>query len=58
VGGGAIVHPIGGIADGLSVDDVNGMAQAMVDRNCPGASLYDYRTTGDDLWVPLQAFRR
>jgi hypothetical protein len=55
---GGLVHPIGGIADLTSVDDVNGMARACSERGCIGSSLYDYLTTGDDLWGPLQQFRR
>ena len=53
----AVVSPIGGIGDGSTVADVQGMRQAVVERGCVGGSLYDYRTTGDDLWPALQAFR-
>lgn len=53
----AVVHPIGGIGDQTTVDDINGMAKAAVERGCIGGSLYDYRTTGDDLWPALQQFR-
>jgi hypothetical protein len=55
---GAIVHPIGGIADLTNVNDVNGMARACNERGCIGSSLYDYGTTGAALWGPLQQFRR
>ena len=53
----AIVHPIGGIADKTSPADVSEMLQAAIDTGCVGGSLYDYRTTTDDLWQPLQGFR-
>ncbi|MEY2446628.1 MAG: hypothetical protein QOH79_104 [Acidimicrobiaceae bacterium] len=53
----AIVHTIGGIGDASTPDDVAGMANAASDRGCIGAGLYDYRTTGDDLWAGLQSLR-
>ncbi len=53
----APVHPIGGVADTTTVDDVAGMLQAAAERGCIGGSLYDYRTTGDELWPALQTFR-
>lgn len=53
----AVVHPIGGIGDKTTVEDINGMVRAAVERACIGGSLYDYRTTGDDLWPALQQFR-
>ena len=54
---GAPVHPIGGVADTTTPDDVAGMVQAAAERGCLGGSLYDYRTTGDDLWPVLLGFR-
>lgn len=57
----AIVHPVGGIGccEGLTVpttpEDIDGMIRAAAERGSPGASLYDYVTTGDDLWAPLAA---
>jgi hypothetical protein len=57
----AVVHPVGGIGccEGIGVpstpEDIDGMVRAAADRGAPGASLYDYVTTGDDLWGPLQA---
>jgi hypothetical protein len=53
----AIVHTIGGIGDATTPDDISGLVQAAQDRGCTGASLYDYRTTGDDLWPGLQSLR-
>ncbi len=53
----APVHTIGGIANRTSPADVEGMLRAAVPRGVLGGSLYDYRTTTDDLWPVLQAFR-
>jgi len=53
----AVVHPIGGIGDESNSDDITAFDQAAVDRGCVGGSLYDYRTTGDDLWPGLQQLR-
>lgn len=53
----APIHTIGGIGDASTSDDIAGMLQAGVERGVIGGSLYDYRTTGDDLWSPLQGFR-
>lgn len=53
----AVVHTIGGIADHTTPEDVAGMLQAAIDYGAIGGSLYDYRTTGDDLWAPMQGFR-
>ena len=53
----AIVHPIGGIGDETTPDDVTAFQQAAADRRCVGGSVYDYRTTGDDLWPGLQQLR-
>jgi hypothetical protein len=53
----APVHPIGGIGDKTSVADVEAFHRAATERGSLGGSLYDYRTTGDPLWAPLQRFR-
>jgi hypothetical protein len=53
----AIVHTIGGIGDETSPDDVAKMVQAADERGCIGGGIYDYRTTGDDLWPGLQSLR-
>jgi hypothetical protein len=56
----AVVHPVGGIGccEGPTAPttpaDVRGMVQAAAERGAPGASIYDYVTTGDDLWEALQ----
>lgn len=54
----AAVHPVGGIANEVTVAEVDGMAQALVDTGAIGGSLYDYVTSSDPLWASLQAFRR
>jgi len=53
----AVVHPIGGIGDESNSDDITAFDNAVVDRGCIGGSVYDYRTTGDDLWPGLQRLR-
>jgi hypothetical protein len=53
----APVHPIGGIGDQTTPGDVAGFHRAAVERGALGGSLYDYRTTGDPLWGPMQQFR-
>jgi hypothetical protein len=53
----ASVHPIGGIGDATTPEDVQGMVQAAKERGAIGGSVYDYRTTGDSLWPFLQQFR-
>jgi hypothetical protein len=54
---GAVVHPIGGIGDASSPNDVAGMLAAAAERGAIGGSLYDYRTTHDGLWPVLAGFR-
>ncbi|MEY2434230.1 MAG: hypothetical protein QOC92_3955 [Acidimicrobiaceae bacterium] len=53
----AVVHTIGGIGDKSTPDDIAGLQRAAEDRGCIGGSVYDYRTTGDDLWPGLQGLR-
>jgi len=54
----AVVHPIGGIGDRISAADIDAMVRAAGERRAIGGSIYDYRTTHDALWGPLQAFNR
>ena len=54
----AAVHPVGGIADEVSVAEVDAMGLALVDTGAIGGSVYDYATTGDALWPSLRTFRR
>ena len=53
----ATVHPIGGIGDATSADDVADFHRAAVDSASVGGSLYDWRTTGAGLWPGLRALR-
>jgi hypothetical protein len=53
----AIVGPIGGIANGITTDDVAGMVRACADLGCIGSGLYDYLTTDDSLWPALRSLR-
>ena len=51
------VHPIGGIGDATSANDIDAFRRASIERNSLGGSIYDYRTTGDALWPHLHPFR-
>jgi hypothetical protein len=53
----APVHAIGGIADRTGPTDVAGLHRAASERGALGGSLYDWKTTGADLWPHLQVFR-
>ena len=53
----APVHPIGGIGDGTTTDDVDGFTRAAIERHVIGGGLYDFRTTADALWPALRGFR-
>ena len=53
----AIVHTIGGIGDKSTVGDIDSMLRGAVEHAAIGGSLYDWRTTGGDLWPHLRAFR-
>jgi hypothetical protein len=53
----APVHAIGGIADRTGPNDIAGLHRASLERGAIGGSLYDWRTTGDDLWQYLRVFR-
>ncbi len=48
------IHPIGGIADGTSVADVEGMVRAIASRGAMGGSLYDWSTSNPALWDALR----
>lgn len=50
----AAVHPIGGIADDVSPDDVAGLVRAARRNDAIGWSLYDYATTPTPLWTQLR----
>lgn len=52
------IHTIGGIADRTSPADVEAMLRAGRERGVLGGSLYDWKTSGPDLWAPLRGFRK
>jgi hypothetical protein len=54
----APVHAIGGIADKVTAAEVDGMVRAVAATGSIGGSLYDYRTSGPDLWPHLTPLRR
>jgi len=51
------VHPIGGIGDKTTPVDVDAYRRAAADVRALGGSVYDWRTTGADLWPGLQPLR-
>ena len=48
------VHPVGGIADVISEDEVRDFLRALTDTDAIGGSLYDYRTTPGGIWGVLR----
>lgn len=52
------IHPIGGIADGVTVADLTGMVSAIEDRGAIGGSLYDWNTSTPEQWQALRPLRR
>ena len=53
----AAVHPIGGIGDRTTPEDLAGFHRAAVESASIGGSLYDWRTTSAGLWPGLRPFR-
>jgi hypothetical protein len=53
----APTHPIGGIGDETTADDVDAFQRAVSGTSSLGGSLYDYHTTADDQWSHLQHLR-
>ena len=54
---GALVHPIGGIGDESTTGDLREMVTAAVEQRSIGGSIYDYRTSRQEHWEILRAFR-
>lgn len=52
----APVHPIGGIGDKTTVDDLKAFLAAATERGSIGGSIYDYRTTQAPHWAELHPF--
>ncbi|HUP69292.1 MAG TPA: hypothetical protein VM142_05690 [Acidimicrobiales bacterium] len=53
----APVHPIGGIGNNTTGDDVEAYKRAVADTSGLGGSLYDWRTTAAGLWPALRGLR-
>lgn len=51
------VHPIGGIADAATVEDMHGFVRAAAPRGVLGGSLYDFNTSNAEQWQALAPFR-
>ncbi len=53
----AKLHPIGGVGDKTTVEDLQQMVAAAVEQHAIGGSIYDYRTSRPEFWATLQLFR-
>lgn len=51
------IHAVGGIADGIPVDQVEGMVRAIQARQATGGSLYDWATSSEEQWVAMAPLR-
>ena len=51
------IHVVGGVADGITLDDVVGMVHAIQARRILGGSLYDWNTSQAAQWALLRALR-
>jgi len=51
------IHVAGGIANGITIDDVGGMVRAIQARGILGGSLYDWATSQPAQWDLLKALR-
>jgi hypothetical protein len=51
------IHPIGGIADGVTDTDLDGMVAAIEGRGAIGGSLYDWNTSTAEQWAALAPLR-
>lgn len=53
----ALVHPIGGIGDKTTEQDLHEMVRAAAERGSIGGSIYDYATSRAEFWPILRAFK-
>lgn len=53
----ALVHPIGGIGDKTTEQDLHEMVRAAGERGSIGGSIYDYATSRAEFWPILRAFK-
>ncbi|MEO7571689.1 MAG: hypothetical protein ABIX10_04565 [Acidimicrobiales bacterium] len=51
------IHPVGGIADGVSVEQVAGMVRAIQARGGPGGGLYDWASSNAEQWAAMAQLR-
>lgn len=51
------IHPIGGIADGVTLEDLDGMVRAIEERDAIGGGLYDWATSTPEQWAALAPLR-
>lgn len=51
------IAPIGGIADGVTLPDLEGMVRAIETRGAVGGSLYDWVTSSPEHWEALAPLR-
>ncbi len=54
---GALVHPIGGVGDKSTEQDLHEMVRAAGEHAVIGGSIYDYATSRPEFWSILRAFR-
>lgn len=47
------IHVVGGVAHKVTAGDVDEFLRASKESNVIGTSLYDFRTTGDELWTKM-----
>jgi hypothetical protein len=52
-----LIHPIGGIADGVTIADLEGMVAAIRAGGAIGGSLYDWATSTAAQWAALGPLR-
>lgn len=52
------VHPIGGIANAATAEDIAGFTRAAQPRGVLGVSLYDFNTSNAGQWQALAGWRR
>ena len=50
------VHVVGGVGDGVTVEEVADFVKAAFAVGVSGGSLYDYRTTKPEFWAHLKKF--
>jgi len=54
----APVHPVGGIGDKATIEEIDGFVRSAQSRGAIGGSMYDDRTSNPDQYTALQPLRR